>query len=769
MKLQNWMAFLFLTTSALCQAQIDTTKIEGLLATDRKEFVHSLRPNLAIDDETTILRAHLLKLVTCRITSDAAKQFCKDLKDSEDLKGQNAELLDFALSSKNLRVVLEAIAAVMRSAQTYAIGKEAKDQIISLAPVLASAIAKVNDPIKTAALVRKEIQSRPSATHAFSDSVALRVYEPFLRDALYWLGGQEPEGRGEPWEIAGAATFTHGDFSCRIRKSGKFQCRTKIRGQRVDFPMESEEGYSLALIPYQSAVGGQHMCSEGPQRSLHCWTAFPTSDGGIEIERCQGVRKRPASDSLYGSASQWYSKAGLATVTCEKSGEMVIGFANLDDSTDTYPVILNIAPNTVPDHVASFKGTKWAEAFFLNYQCRIRNRQLNCEPIDGLPANGLHLWTIDPQTHLPKDAGTENLFANLPTLFFKPTGVDVFPDGVCASEAPVGLFCRYFIIDGDKALAVDLTIETNGDFDTRGDHFIALKPTGLTSLVEIHAWRYKDYQFKTEIFDFTGALGRDRELIFRDYWSEERVACFDSLRMVDGRSDYSDKEWESGIHQRCVRLDDKNQILGDLESAIPLNRRPTPRKIGRAICIEKDGQLVCDFPATSKRLFERPILSINSSTQFYDQGTGYLCSTEADAAYCYDLKTPVQERPKPIRFMYRGFSKSLMLTRSMKIRTVTPGTDPWMCANYQSNYSSRETIYVCETSGMDPKVYSLRKDLEEEAPNKGTDSQPAPRTRSRSKRRASTPHAFFQSRESALRGYFRQTQPVLGRYPASGK
>src|SRR5258708_4403122 len=96
------MALLLALFSASAIAEYDTSQLSSYMRNDREIFVNSLPANLAKDDETTILRAYILQSVVCQIPSKAAKTFCADINSSEDLDGQNVQLMKFNLSNKNL-------------------------------------------------------------------------------------------------------------------------------------------------------------------------------------------------------------------------------------------------------------------------------------------------------------------------------------------------------------------------------------------------------------------------------------------------------------------------------------------------------------------------------------------------------------------------------------------------------------------------------------------------------------------------------------------
>lgn len=723
-----------------CQAQIDTSRIEGLLSLDRKEFVHSLRPDLAIDDETTILRAHLLKLVICRITSDAAKLFCKDLKESEDLTGQNVELLDFALTSKNLKLVLEALAAIDRSAQSYALGKEAKEQIISLAPVLALAIARVGDPIKTANYVLKEIQSRSEVAKAFSDNVALRVYEPFLRDVLYWLAGKEPDGRAEPFEIAGSKVIEEAAYGCRVRKSGKFQCWKKSDGRRFDFPMETEEGFRLAILPRWNSRSAT-FCSQGPNEKLRCWTGSPTSDGGFEIEKCNGIMPLPPTPkNLYGLSAQWPAATHLVTLTCEKSGERVLAYS--EEKNEGLFTAMDLVPNGEVDQNAAFGGGRYAAALFLNFACNVLKPNVRCQKISNLPETGLQLWTIDPATHEAKDAGTDDLFRGFGNSIANPDFVTEIHDGICVSDENFGFECRHFIIDGKKALAIDYSSLGKSFIQDDSDHFATLGTTAEIIPLIGEVWNFRKsktsqgadrYDTLARKIDFDGGLAEVRKINYVAYFNEENILCYVTTRLKDdGTVDYQDPDAGTGVTRRCVRLGPKNEILSEVESQIPLNGKNAPIRIGRAMCIKNADQLVCDFPASASRLFEHPVLSLNSAVTFYDKVAGFLCSAEANAAVCYDLNQVGRpDQIKNIRFDYKAFSKEMVLLRSMRIRPMGPGQEPLMCNTfYQASYIPNNIrIYVCESAGQAAKTYRITETVDRDSDLNSSYANPAPRSR----------------------------------------
>jgi len=757
-----------LGVSSICRAQIDTTHIEGSLTQDRKDFVHSLKASLAIDDETTILRAHLLKLVVCRITSEAAKQSCKDLKESEELAGQNAELLDFALTGKNLRLVLEALAAIYRGATSYAVGKEAKDQIVSLQPVLALAIAQAGDSlktIKTAANVLKEIQARPDAGKVFSENVALRVYEPFLHDVLDWLKGNEPDGHGDAWEIAGSKVIEESTYGCRVRKSGKFRCWKKLNGKHFDFPMETRDGFQLVILPDPSSRS-MTVCSQGLKGDLYCWIGNPTSDGGLEIDKCEGTYGRPPGDSMFGSPLQWSEYTVLATLHCENSGDRLLGYI---PRAGQYAIVAGVATNVKVDQDITFKGKKAGVDFFMNFGCSVGTKGVSCQKIPGLPDSGLNLNVVDHTTGVVQDAQTRDLFEGFGSALVDPWkwALTKIHNGLCAASDDYGFICRSFIIEGQNALALDHD-STSVSYIPEGSDQIAITSQNdpqIDLLVEVWGVKKKKtfndsdgYQSVTKKIYFDGDFGGKRRVGYVDYFSEEKVLCYISNRLLaNGNPDFDDPDAQSGASFRCVRLDDKLQTLGDVESAIPLTQSKFPIRIGRALCIETAGKMNCDFPAVTSRLFEHPALSLNASVTFYDKVTGFLCSTETDAGVCYDLNVPASANQiKSHKFTYEGFSKEFMLSRSMAIWPMGPGQDPLMCESYRRYRALKagQRIYACESAGTNTKTYRITETYDfyppsiQSAPESDESAPPpqpkkSPRKRSSSRSARVVPYQFF--------------------------
>jgi hypothetical protein len=89
-----------LTSSLAANAQFESKRISDILNKNRAQFVSALPETLAKDEETTILRAYLLKSFICQVDDNAARRVCEEIGTSEELDGQNLQLLDFALSQK---------------------------------------------------------------------------------------------------------------------------------------------------------------------------------------------------------------------------------------------------------------------------------------------------------------------------------------------------------------------------------------------------------------------------------------------------------------------------------------------------------------------------------------------------------------------------------------------------------------------------------------------------------------------------------------------
>lgn len=788
MKLLKLVLLGVLGAASICQAQVSTVKIENVLTSDRRDFVHSLSASYAIDDETTILRAHLIKTVLCRISSEAARAACDDILQSEDLTGQNISLLDFALSSKNLSLVLEALRAVYRGAASYALTNEAKEQLQSLTPITVMAIAQVGNPVEDAANLRKEIVTRSALMKAFSENVALRVYLPLLNDALLWLQGNDPEGRPKAWEIAGATIVEQNHFTCRVRKSGKFQCYKMDGVKRIDFPMENEDGFKLTVMPYNAASKAVQVCSENSElNKIHCWSGVGTPDGGYEIEKCDGQRMIPSQDSLFGSTMLFARQSHFFKLSC-KSGERWLVYkiplyANLGELPEAY----SLFPTTSPDVSVVYPTSKELSVNFLNYNCRILKaiNSVECRPIPGLPNSNLHLWIVDQKTNEVRDAGTQDLFFGF-TKLLQPDAIVAMRDGVCVGQSKVGFQCRHFIIEGDKALALDYTgIEESGLAPTM-DHYVLPTPGNPSNALTLEMWNWErkildgkeSYLRHALLFDFDGGLSKGRQIFFNAFFSFDHILCFkSSRRKLDGSIDYQDPELTSGATQRCVRLGEKAEILGDVETAIPFTQAADPQRIGRALCLTRAGQMVCDFPAIAQRLFEKPVLALNAATVFSDARNGYMCSAEADSAACYDMNGPAPTL-KPIRYLYRGLSKELMLTRDISIRVGVAGNEPWMCVRSGINYAmyANNLIEVCESEGVDGKIYRLNAtyddtDDEVEKPVRTPPPAPTPRPpkakrRSRSAsmgdffypyRSPANSSVFVQKRSTKADGYFYAT------------
>jgi hypothetical protein len=517
--------------------------------------------------------------------------------------------------------------------------------------------------------------------------------------------------------------------------------------------MENEEGYKLFITPH-TVTQSMQVCSQNTEGKLHCWVGSPTPDGGYDIEKCVGENKPAPAGLLNTHMGQWYDKTKLLLLQCEKSGERVLGYSPWGDEQRLQAI--NLAANGKVDDFVRFDGTSSRSALFLNYACGIKNNFLSCKSIDKIPSHTFNLWTVGTQG-IPVDMNTQNIFAGFALYAWDhPSFVYAIHDGVCVNHKD-GFRCRHFIFDGDKAIAMDFDSDNAGWTASAGLWNIAYQTqTGdRQNTLYVQTWHFEKqaetYPLAEKFFVFTGGLLGDRIININDFFYDERILCFSSIGTKGTRTDYDDPEYNSGASKHCMRLNEKYQMTGDIESALPLNQKDRIQKVGRALCLIGN-QIICDFPALSPRLFEHPFLSIDARSHFIDTHNGYICSAEADSAICYDVKEPGPlESLKKLRFAYKGLSKEFMLSRDINIRRFDPYGEPWICTVYP--YSIRvgnQYVHTCESAGSSPQILQIYEDYESAPEPDDTDTTPA---------RVRTPRHKKprKSRDTSLRDYYART------------
>ena len=239
------------------------------LRNDKKVFFRRLQQLPASETEQEkILRVYLEQNVMCNIQSDAAKQGCDDLINSEELDGLFLKLQYFNFEPQTLALVVPALLGIFEAA-VMSLGDERLVEAQKITAELAVLTRSLGNQVNVGDQVLALFSGKEALLKEFQTRPVLMPFSELLKQILDWF-------KEKPLKISvrssarewGPEKASH--RACRLTHRGRLYCR--YDGKNAFVPKKVQKQQIIDFYMTES-YWNYSICAKDIESRVYCWGA----------------------------------------------------------------------------------------------------------------------------------------------------------------------------------------------------------------------------------------------------------------------------------------------------------------------------------------------------------------------------------------------------------------------------------------------------------------------------------------------------------------